>query len=114
MKTVLLHPRGSAAAPVLAGLRYLIGVDGGGTGTRVRLADRSGRMLGQSEAGPSALGQGSEQAWRHIQQAVQQAFGAAGLERMDLAQCAIGLGPSGATVPPHAHAFLAPPPGYPA
>ncbi|MEY2653988.1 MAG: hypothetical protein RLZZ524_1016, partial [Pseudomonadota bacterium] len=57
---------------------FLIGVDGGGTGTRARLCDAQGRVLGDGAAGPSALGQGVEQAWRHIGQAVEAAFGAAG------------------------------------
>jgi glucosamine kinase len=90
----------------------LLGVDGGGTGTRVRLADRQGRSLGQGEAGPSALGQGSEQAWRHIQQAVQAAAAQAGLANLQLAECAIGLGMSGASVPAQAQSFLNQQPGY--
>jgi len=55
------------ASPATASLdrvRYLVGVDGGGTGTRVRLSERSGRIMGHGESGPSALGQGVEQAWR--------------------------------------------------
>lgn len=50
--------------------RYLIGIDGGGTGTRARLALRDGTVLGQGRAGPSALGQGVESAWRQIERAV--------------------------------------------
>jgi len=93
-------------------IRYLIGVDGGGTGTRLRLADRQGRLLGQGEAGPSALGQGVEQAWRHVQQALRQAAAQAGLGDLDLASCAIGLGLSGATVVEQARAFAQLQPGY--
>lgn len=41
-------------------------VDGGGTGTRLRLCGADGAALGEGRAGPSALGQGVDQAWRHI------------------------------------------------
>jgi len=112
MKTALLRPSGAQSPQVLADLRFLLGVDGGGTGTRVRLTDRSGVLLGQGEAGPSALGQGSEQAWRHIQQAAQAAAAQAGLAQFELAHCAIGLGLSGASVPTQAQSFLALQPGY--
>ena len=95
-----------------AGLRYFIGVDGGGTATRVKLAGRDGRILAQGEAGPSALGQGAEQAWRHIQQAVQTAADGAGLGSLDPALCAIGLGLSGVSVTAQAEAFIALQPGY--
>ena len=33
---------------------YLIGIDGGGSGTRARLTDGAGRVLGHGGAGPSA------------------------------------------------------------
>lgn len=112
MKTVLISPEGAQAPQALARLRLLIGVDGGGTGTRVRLADREGRVLAQGEAGPSALGQGSEQAWRHIQQAVLMAVQRAGIADFDPAHSAIGLGLSGASVPAQSQSFLAQQPGY--
>ena len=59
--------------------RYQVGVDGGGTHTRLRLVDEQGRLLGEGEAGPSALGQGIEQAWLHLGQALRQAAARAGL-----------------------------------
>jgi glucosamine kinase len=92
--------------------RFLIGVDGGGTGTRVKLADLQGNVLGLGDAGPSALGQGAEQAWRHIQQAVEAAAAQAGLANLAPGDCAIGLGLSGAGVPSQAAEFLARQPGY--
>jgi glucosamine kinase len=112
MRTVLERALGALTPSRIAAVRYLVGVDGGGTGTRLRLADREGRLLGQGEAGPSALGQGVEQAWRHVQQALQQACGQAGLATLDLGDCAIGLGLSGATVVEQAQAFLHAQPGY--
>ena len=41
-----------------ADIRFALGVDGGGTGTRVRLWTSAGALIGHGEAGPSALGQG--------------------------------------------------------
>lgn len=98
--------------PRFAVVRFLVGVDGGGTGTRVRLSDVHGRLLGQGWAGPSALGQGIAQAWRHIQMAVQEAAAKAGIERLTLSETAIGLGLSGAGVAAQAQAFIAQQPGY--
>ncbi len=110
------HPLADAwSAPLqsrFTAVRYLVGVDGGGTGTRVRLSDVHGQLLGQGWAGPSALGQGIAQAWRHIQTAVQEAAIKAGLERLPLAEAGIGLGLSGAGVAAQAQAFIAQQPGY--
>lgn len=78
---------------------FLIGLDGGGTGTRARLFDAAGRPLGDGEAGPSALGQGVAQAWRHIEAAVDAAFAAAGRPPAPRRDCALGLGLSGAENP---------------
>lgn len=103
------------ASPATASLdrvRYLVGVDGGGTGTRVRLSERSGRIVGHGESGPSALGQGVEQAWRHIQQAVAEASAQAGLAPLDLSEVAIGLGLSGANLIEAVAEFHARQPGY--
>lgn len=108
MDTVVLSSQDALAA----GPRYLIGVDGGGTGTRVRLADIDGRLLGQGEAGPSALGQGAEQAWRHVSQAVAAAAAQAGVDHLNPAQCAIGLGLSGVSIQAQAQKFLDTQPGY--
>ena len=92
--------------------RFLLGVDGGGTGTRARLQDRTGVTLGHGQAGPSALSQGVPQAWRHVQQAVAQAFADAGLPTAAPMHCAVGLGLAGAGVPAQRVAFTAANPGY--
>jgi glucosamine kinase len=85
---------------------YCMGVDGGGTGTRLRLFSAEGAVLGEGRAGPSALGQGVEQAWRHILQAARQAVADAvsqnklapgsQLDARFMAQTRLGLGLSGA------------------
>jgi glucosamine kinase len=103
----------AARRPGVAGApHYLAGVDGGGTGTRVRLQDATGRTLGQGEAGPSGLSQGVAQAWQHVQQALQAAFEAAGLSPAEPGDVALGLGLAGAGVPAQRAAFLHADPGY--
>ena len=93
-------------------LRYLAGVDGGGSGTRVRLQDLQGHTLGEGSAGPSGLGQGVAQAWRHVEQALAQAFAAAGLPAAAPGVVALGLGLAGARAANQRSAFLAADPGF--
>ena len=93
-------------------LPFRVGVDGGGTATRVRLQDASGRTLGQGSAGPSGLSQGTAQAWQHVQQAVMAAFDAAGLPHQAAPAVALGLGLAGAEVTTLRTDFLARNPGY--
>ncbi len=93
-------------------VRYLLGADGGGTGTRVRLQDRSGVTLGHGQAGASSLSQGVSKAWRHVRQAIAEAFADAGLPTAKPADCALGLGLAGAGVPAQRVAFTAADPGF--
>ncbi len=79
-------------------IRFHVGIDGGGTHTRARLASADRAVLGFAASGPSALGQGIEQAWKHIVQAVDCAFADAGLAPAPRDQCALGLGLAGANV----------------
>lgn len=73
---------------------YLLGVDGGGTGTRVVLAAPDGVELARAESGPSGLGLGIEQAWKSIHSACSQAFDLAGVP-FDWSRCALGCGLAG-------------------
>ncbi|MEA3112283.1 MAG: glucosamine kinase, partial [Caballeronia sp.] len=54
--------------------KYLIGVDGGGSGTRVVLADTEGIELARATGGPSGLALGVERAWDAIEAACLRAF----------------------------------------
>ncbi|HAT29458.1 MAG TPA: ATPase [Janthinobacterium sp.] len=91
---------------------YLIGVDGGGSGTRVRLARADGVELAQGSAGPSGLAHGMAPAWAAVGAAAAQAFGAAGLAPPALARVAIGLGLAGVHNKQWAASFIEQQPGY--
>jgi glucosamine kinase len=92
--------------PYHATIRYVIGIDGGGTGTRARLTRADGEVLGFAEAGPSALGQGVQQAWKNVSQAIEDSFHAAHVHAWQPAECAVGLGLAGAIVPKHKQDFM--------
>jgi glucosamine kinase len=74
---------------------YLIGVDGGGTGTRVRIERPDGIELGRGNAGPSGLMHGAGKAWGAVLDAVDGAFKDAGIARPALDRMAAGLGLAG-------------------
>lgn len=74
---------------------FLIGIDGGGTGTRVVLGDAEGRELAQAVSGPSGLGLGIERAWQAIQTACNEAFSRAGIAP-NWSSCVLGCGLAGA------------------
>lgn len=112
MRTHLPSPPARDPAAEAPAWRFLVGVDGGGSGTRARLQDLQGRTLGEGSAGPSGLGQGIAQAWRHVEQALAAAFGAAGEALPPRDTIALGLGLAGASVAAQRAAFLAAEPGY--
>ena len=93
-------------------IEYLIGVDGGGTGTRVRLANAAGTELAQASGGPSGLSLGIAQAWDAIGAAVARAFAAIGVAEAPLGRSAIGLGMAGVHNKQWAAQFIAANPGY--
>jgi len=93
-------------------IRYHVGVDGGGTQTRVRLTSAAGDTLGVATAGPSALAQGIGQAWKHIAQAIDSAFADAGIAPAPRDQCAVGIGLAGANVRRRRDDFLAQAPSF--
>ena len=93
-------------------IEYLIGVDGGGTGTRVRVARADGAELAQASSGPSGLAHGIDQAWRNITHAIEQAFALLGIPVPAPARLAIGLGLAGVHNKEWAAQFEAANPGY--
>lgn len=88
-------------------LEFLVGVDGGGSGTRALLARRDGAVIGDGQAGPSALARGVMPAWEQIELAARRAFESAGLRPAPWQACALGAGLSGASHPPWRDAFMA-------
>lgn len=91
---------------------YLIGVDGGGTGTRVRLARADGTELAQASAGPSGLAHGIANAWAAVGAAVDSAFAQIGVTQLAIGRVAIGLGLAGVHNKDWAAQFVAADPGY--
>ena len=91
---------------------FLLGVDGGGTGTRVLLALPNGAVIGRGAAGPSALARGIGSAWGEIGHAVSLAFADAGLPSAPADRCALGAGLSGANHRPWHLAFVHANPGF--
>ena len=93
-------------------LHYLIGVDGGGTQTRVIVADLDGQELARGQAGPSGLINGATVAWDAVLSALQNAFNKLNLPLPKLTQMAIGLGLAGVHNKQWAAQFLANNPGF--
>lgn len=93
-------------------IEYIIGVDGGGSGTRVRLARPDGQELAQGHSGPSGLAHGIAHAWAAVAQAVALAFREAGLAQPPLQHMAIGLGLAGVHNRQWAASFIEHHPGY--
>jgi glucosamine kinase len=99
-------------ANVSATYDYLIGIDGGGTGTRARVERADGTQVGYGTAGPSGLMHGSDSAWKAVVAAIDNAFVKAGIERPPLARLAIGFGLAGVHNKQWAAEFAARNPGF--
>lgn len=72
---------------------FVIGIDGGGTRTRARLANTRGETLGDGEAGacnPQAVG--FDNSYRAIEDAIARAFDAARIEKQIVAASCLGIG----------------------
>ena len=93
-------------------IEYFIGVDGGGTGTRVRLARADGTELAQAQSGPSGLAHGIANAWHAVVEAVAKAFAQAGIAQPPRETIAIGLGLAGVHNKLWAAQFVSAKPGF--
>lgn len=78
---------------------FLLGVDGGGTRCRARLARRSGQVLGEGIAGPANLRQGFVEAFAAVLDAAGQCLAAAGLPHTALRETTACLALAGASEP---------------
>lgn len=91
---------------------YLIGVDGGGTKTLVRLAHPDGSVLAEASGPASALRNGATVAWRAIGGTIAAAFARADLALPAAGQLAVGIGIAGQNVAQWAADFRAQAPAY--
>ncbi|WP_027351796.1 BadF/BadG/BcrA/BcrD ATPase family protein [Halotalea alkalilenta] len=78
-------------------MRVVIGIDGGGSGTRLLARDRSGRTV-SLEGGPSGLSLGIERAWATLEGLIEQAHRALGVE-LDFGRVSLCLGLAGVNQP---------------
>lgn len=78
--------------------KFLIGVDGGGTGCRAAVADLSGTVLGEGKSGAANIVTDLHGALTNIRQAVALAFAQAGLTEQPFCQSFAFLGLAGANV----------------
>ena len=76
-----------------------LGVDGGGTQSRARLADRAGRILGKGVAGPANICLGLEASLAAVLDAARQCLAEAGLAAQALGRTVACLALAGATEP---------------
>ncbi len=91
---------------------YLIGADGGGTKTHVRIEAADGTPIADATAGPSALMHGRQAAWNAILDAIQTAFHKANITPPANERMAIGCGLSGVNIPQWADEFTQLNPGF--
>jgi glucosamine kinase len=76
-----------------------IGVDGGGTKSKVRIEDSTGRLLAQAVSGPSNIRLSVDAAWHAIHQACEEALKIAGISHADKQyQFHAGMGLAGCEV----------------
>jgi glucosamine kinase len=93
-------------------IKFLIGVDGGGSGTRIIISDISGNILAKGEGNPSALALGIDRSWRSIMDTIAKIFYTSKIKVPMLSECAIGLGLSGANNVIWKNEFLLCNPGF--
>lgn len=97
------HPPSSTRQPT--GGPYRLGIDGGGTSCRARIADAHGRPLGEGTGGPANIALGVDVVRASVLQATRQALAQAGLDEHILQATDAGLGLAAANVPRHRQAF---------
>lgn len=81
-------------------IRYLVGLDGGGTGCRARLVrrDDTGEVLAEAQGGPANIYQSPDTAMANVEACVRELLGSAGLEPDAARVTAVSLGLAGAEI----------------
>jgi len=76
----------------------LIGVDGGGTGCRVAIAQENGSILARASAGPANIATNLQKSRENFLEAIANAFDTAGIDRAEIANATAVLGLAGANL----------------
>ncbi|MBI2521807.1 MAG: ATPase [Bdellovibrio sp.] len=92
--------------------KYFIGIDGGGSGTRIVVANQDRKILAEAHGAPSALGQGILESWRAIMEVTHVCLSRISGGPISLNECALGIGISGANNPVWKEEFLKQNPGF--
>lgn len=77
---------------------YIIGVDGGGTGCRVAVANSAGTVLGRAEGGAANIATNFDIALANILETISAAFENAGVSQAEIAAATAVLGLAGANL----------------
>lgn len=88
-------------------MSYLIGVDGGGTGCRVAIADSDGNVLARAEGGAANIATNFEVARTNILRTIALAFVNAGVPMPETAETTAVLGLAGANLGDYSNQLLA-------
>lgn len=78
--------------------KYIIGVDGGGTGCRVAVADKFGAVLGRSEGKSANIATEFDTARKNISEAISAAYQTAGIPQINVSNDVAVLGIAGANI----------------
>ncbi|WP_415860034.1 BadF/BadG/BcrA/BcrD ATPase family protein [Photobacterium jeanii] len=87
-------------------MRYLVGVDGGGTSCRARICDLNGNFLGEAKTGSANILLGAEVALTSINDAIATAARQAGLSEQDYPAMSVGLALAGGEQKSAWYAFM--------
>ena len=80
-------------------MRYILGIDAGGSHTRARLTKLDGAVLGEAEAGPANARIGLEKLHNVLMSVTRDAIAAAGLDETDMPLITAGMGIAGISRP---------------
>ncbi|WP_318521524.1 N-acetylglucosamine kinase [Photobacterium leiognathi] len=96
----------------MANIRFLVGVDGGGTSCRARICDINGNTLGEAKTGSANILLGSSVAMASINDAIATAAEQAGLNSCHFRHMSVGLALAGAEQQDAWYAFMKQPHPY--
>ncbi len=86
-------------------MKYLIGVDGGGSGCRVVLASKTGQILAKSNSGPANIETSFVRAKENINEACRKALHLASVPQEEIKNCFAVLGLAGSNLGDYAKAL---------